>query len=85
MGEIWEYWPRMTEIMISIGVWGVGLLIYTLALKIAIPIETGEMRVYGAPSGSLNEPERQQIPTEGQKMVTETVRAISIDDLPRVS
>ena len=85
LGEIWEYWPRMTEIMISVGVWGLGLLIYTLALKIAIPIETGEMRVYGAPSGSLNEPERQQIPTEGQKMVTETVRAISIDDLPRVS
>jgi hypothetical protein len=85
LGELWEYWPRMTEIMISVGVWGLGLLIYTLALKIAIPIETGEMRVYGAPSGSLNEPERQQIPTEGQKMVTETVRAISIDDLPRVS
>jgi molybdopterin-containing oxidoreductase family membrane subunit len=85
LGEIWEYWPRMPEIMISIGVLGIGLLIYTLALKIAIPIETGEMRVYGAPSGSLNEPERQQIPTEGQKMVTETVRAISIDDLPRVS
>ena len=85
LGEIWEYWPRITEIMIAVGVWGLGLLIYTLSLKIAIPIETGEMRVYGAPSGSLNEPERQQIPAEGQKMVTETVRAISIDDLPRVS
>ena len=84
LGEIWEYWPRITEIMISIGVWGIGLLIYTLALKIAIPIETGEMRVYGAPSGSSNQPERQQIPNKGQKMVTETVRAISIDDLPRV-
>jgi Ni/Fe-hydrogenase subunit HybB-like protein len=85
LGEIWEYWPRITEIMIAVGVWGLGLLIYTLSLKIAIPIETGEMRVYGAPSGSLNEPERQQIHSEGQKMVTETVRAISIDDLPRVS
>ena len=85
LGEIWEYWPRITEIMISVGVWGLGLLIYTLALKIAIPIETGEMRVFGASSGSLNGPEPQQIPTKGQKMVTETVRAISIDDLPRVS
>ena len=85
LGEIWEYWPRITEIMISVGVWGLGLFIYTLALKIAIPIETGEMRVYRTPSGSLNEPERQQIPAESQKMVTETVGAISIDDLPRVS
>jgi molybdopterin-containing oxidoreductase family membrane subunit len=85
LGEIWEYWPRITEIMISVGVWGLGLLIYTLALKIAIPIETGEMRVFGAPSGSSNEPKRQQIPNKGQKMVTETVSAISIEDLPRVS
>ena len=85
LGEIWEYWPRITEIMISVGVWGFGLLIYTLALKIAIPIETGEMRVYGARSGSLNEPERQQTPTEAPKMVPETVTTISIDDLPRVS
>lgn len=85
LGEIWEYWPKIPEIMISIGVWGVGLLIYTLALKIAIPIETGEMRVFGAPSGSSNEPELQQVPTEDKKMVSETVSAISIEDLPRIS
>jgi molybdopterin-containing oxidoreductase family membrane subunit len=45
LGEIWEYWPTMPEILISVGVWGAGLLFYTLALKIVIPIETGEMRV----------------------------------------
>ena len=48
LGEIWEYWPKMPEILISVGVWGAGLLFYTLALKIVIPIETGEMRVLGA-------------------------------------
>jgi molybdopterin-containing oxidoreductase family membrane subunit len=46
LGEIWEYWPTMPEILISIGVWGVGCLFCTLALKIAVPIETGEMRVF---------------------------------------
>jgi len=45
MGEIWEYGPKMPEILITVGVWGVGFLFYTLAVKIAIPIETGEMRV----------------------------------------
>jgi Ni/Fe-hydrogenase subunit HybB-like protein len=45
LGEIWEYTPRMPEILISIGVFGVGLFVYTILLKIAIPIETGEMRV----------------------------------------
>jgi hypothetical protein len=43
------------------------------------------MRVFRAPSGSSNEPERQQIPADDKKMVTETVSSISIDDLPRVS
>lgn len=57
LGEIWEYWPTMPEILISTGVWGVGLLFYTLTLKIIIPIETGEMRVFGALSVSSNEPE----------------------------
>ena len=57
LGEIWEYWPKMSEILISAGVWGVGLLFYTLTLKIIIPIETGEMRVFGALSVSSNEPE----------------------------
>jgi len=45
LGEIWEYAPKMPEILITVGVWGVGLLFYTLAIKIAIPIETGEMRI----------------------------------------
>jgi Ni/Fe-hydrogenase subunit HybB-like protein len=45
LGEIWEYVPKMPEILITVGVWGIGFLFYTLAVKIAIPIETGEMRV----------------------------------------
>lgn len=45
LGEIWEYAPKMPEILITVGVWGVGLLFYTLAIKIAIPIKTGEMRI----------------------------------------
>jgi molybdopterin-containing oxidoreductase family membrane subunit len=57
LGEILEYWPTMPEILISAGVFGAGLLSYTFALKIAIPIETGEMRVFGASSVSSNEPE----------------------------
>ncbi len=85
LGEIWEYWPRMPEIMISVGVWGLGLLIYTLSLKIAIPIETGEMRVLGATPGSSNKPESQPRPGGENKTVTESVGAVSLEDLPRIS
>ncbi len=44
LGEVWEYTPRLYETMITVGVWALGIFIYTLALKIAIPIELGEMR-----------------------------------------
>jgi molybdopterin-containing oxidoreductase family membrane subunit len=61
LGEIWEYAPTTPEILITIGVWGFGLLFYTLALKVAIPIETGEMRVLGvqpAMAGEMGVPEK---------------------------
>lgn len=53
LGEIWEYTPRLYEILISTGVVGFGMLLYTLLLKIAIPIETGEMRVLNCDIDSL--------------------------------
>ncbi len=43
-GEIFEYVPSTTEIGVSIGVWGIGLLIFTLLAKAAIPIECGVLR-----------------------------------------
>ncbi|MCB2182696.1 MAG: polysulfide reductase NrfD [Desulfobulbaceae bacterium] len=45
LGEIWEYSPRLYESMITVGVWALGMILYTLALKIAIPIELGEMHM----------------------------------------
>lgn len=46
LGEIYEYGPTFVEKAITIGVWALGALIYTLLLKIAIPIYTGELRFY---------------------------------------
>lgn len=36
--ELVEYVPSLTEWQVSAGIWAAGLLIYTLALKIAIPV-----------------------------------------------
>jgi len=44
LGEIYEYWPAIPEIRISLGIWAVGALCYTLMLKFAIPVYTGELR-----------------------------------------
>ena len=42
LGEVYVYLPNLLELMVSFGIWAVGLLIFTLLMKVAIPIETGE-------------------------------------------
>ena len=44
LGEIYQYTPTNPEILITISVWAVGALLYTLMLKFAIPIYTGKLR-----------------------------------------
>lgn len=44
LGEIYEYSPTTAEIIITMGVWAVGALIYTFLLKFAVPIYTGKLR-----------------------------------------
>ena len=41
LGEIYEYWPSRTEIMVSVGIYGVGFLLYTLMVKVAVPVMSG--------------------------------------------
>ena len=42
LGEIYVYMPNLLELMVSFGIWALGLLIFTLLMKVAIPITTGE-------------------------------------------
>jgi molybdopterin-containing oxidoreductase family membrane subunit len=44
LGEIYEYTPTTPEVLITIGVWATGALIYTLLLKFAVPVYTGKLR-----------------------------------------
>jgi molybdopterin-containing oxidoreductase family membrane subunit len=60
IGEIVEYWPSFTEVAVSLGVWGIGLLIFTLFAKAALPIECGELR-HGGP-----QPEKSQCRVTGK-------------------
>lgn len=41
LGEIKEYTPSLNEILISLGIWAMGLLVFTLLVKIAVPILNG--------------------------------------------
>jgi len=42
LGQVWEYAPTAIEILVTLGIWSIGLLVFTFLLKIVIPIETGE-------------------------------------------
>ncbi|PCI28092.1 MAG: polysulfide reductase [SAR324 cluster bacterium] len=41
IGEIFEYTPNMHEVQVSLGIWGIGLLVFTALVKAAIPIQNG--------------------------------------------
>jgi molybdopterin-containing oxidoreductase family membrane subunit len=44
LGEIYEYYPTMTELRIAAGVFAIGFLVFTLMLKVAVPISLGEFQ-----------------------------------------
>jgi molybdopterin-containing oxidoreductase family membrane subunit len=44
LGEIYEYSPTMSEIIVTMGIWSTGALLYTLLLKFAVPVYTGKLR-----------------------------------------
>jgi molybdopterin-containing oxidoreductase family membrane subunit len=51
LGEIYEYYPTITELRVAAGIFAFGFLVFTLMLKVAVPISLGEFRrKEGAPS-----------------------------------
>jgi molybdopterin-containing oxidoreductase family membrane subunit len=44
LGEVFEYSPSWGEVFVSLGIWALGLLVFTLLAKVAIPIELGTLR-----------------------------------------
>jgi len=44
LGEIYEYYPSPNEMRVAAGVFALGFLIFTLMLKVAVPISLGEFQ-----------------------------------------
>jgi Ni/Fe-hydrogenase subunit HybB-like protein len=44
LGEIYEYAPSLTELRVAAGVFALGFLVFTLMLKVAVPISLGELQ-----------------------------------------
>lgn len=45
LGEIYEYRPSVTEVFVAAGIFSVGFLVFTLMLKVAVPIMLGEFTI----------------------------------------
>jgi molybdopterin-containing oxidoreductase family membrane subunit len=44
LGEIVEYRPTWVELGVTAGIWALGLFVLTVLVKVALPIELGEVR-----------------------------------------
>ena len=43
LGEIVEYTPTVNETLICLGIWSFGLLLYTIAVRITVPVLSGRL------------------------------------------
>ena len=51
LGEIYEYRPTLTEWSIALGIFGVGFLVFTVLVKISVPILVGTFKTSVATPG----------------------------------
>ncbi len=52
LGEIYEYGPSVVEKSVALGIWAIGALFFTIFLKFALPVYTGELRYKAPDSGA---------------------------------
>jgi molybdopterin-containing oxidoreductase family membrane subunit len=45
LGEMVEYTPTMNEILVSLGIWAFGLLVFTILVRITIPVLSGRLTI----------------------------------------
>jgi molybdopterin-containing oxidoreductase family membrane subunit len=50
LGEIYDYTPTVNEWMVAVGVFSVGFLVFTLLVKVAVPIMSGSFRAPEVPA-----------------------------------
>lgn len=46
-GRVDEYVPTRVELLVSLGLWALGAMVFTILCKIGLPIEKGERRAPG--------------------------------------
>jgi Ni/Fe-hydrogenase subunit HybB-like protein len=50
LGQITEYTPSLSELRIAAGIFSIGFLLYTIMIKVAVPVMLGEFRYTPTPA-----------------------------------
>lgn len=45
LGEVVEYSPTLNESLVSLGIWAFGLLVYTILVRVSIPVLSGDLTI----------------------------------------
>lgn len=45
LGEIVEYLPTFNETLVALGIWAFGLLVYTILVRVTVPVLSGQLSV----------------------------------------
>ena len=64
IGEIFEYHPTLPEIAVTAAIWAIGLLIFTLLIRLAMPIQVGDV-------GVIHDRSEKELKTEEVEAVVE--------------
>jgi Ni/Fe-hydrogenase subunit HybB-like protein len=56
LGEVFEYSPTLREVLVSLGIWALGALVFTLLAKASIAIEMGRVRASPAAPAAAEPP-----------------------------
>ncbi len=43
LGEVVEYGPTLNESLVSLGIWSFGLLVYTILVRVTVPVLSGQL------------------------------------------
>ncbi len=68
VGEIVEYTPTINEVLVCLGIWAFGLLLYTILVRITIPVLSGRLtfdRAYWREQASEGAAADTSLETEG--------------------
>ena len=55
LGEIVEYSPTWNETLVSLGIWAFGLLVYSILVRITVPLLSGRLTAGRSPESRLSE------------------------------